>query len=383
MELHDISLTHPGEFTMMPYTVTWYADRRGPLFFRIAEGDFIITANIEVSNRNQNAIPGSAYSLGGLMIRNPKSLTNGPVGWQAGHENYVFLSIGRGSTGHPSCFGCPAPHFEVKSTVNSNSELNLSSINNSNADIRLVRLGSVIFILYRFPNGNWTVHRRYSRPDLMDSLQVGMVTYTDWDKTSTYETTFQNSHVLNDDLDPDPSSNPSLPFAPDIITRYKFFQLLPTSLPPAWMGLDLANPNQVTNAMVLAEYGISIPIPQGSTYPVWIGRTNSNWSNTSNWLAGTLPSGNDSLRIESCNCPSTNCLIIPSGTTNIAGLTLVEGATVTIPAGATLNINGHLTNHGQLDIDGTLVINGSAEEFVHNFGVINCRTGGQVIINDE
>jgi hypothetical protein len=30
-ESHDISLTSPGYLRMMPYTVTWYADWRGPL----------------------------------------------------------------------------------------------------------------------------------------------------------------------------------------------------------------------------------------------------------------------------------------------------------------------------------------------------------------
>ena len=82
---------------MMPYTVTWYADWRGPLIYRMAQGDFVLTGNITVTNRNGNDIPGSAYSLGGLMVRNRKTFTNGPAGWTPGQEDYVFLSIGQGA----------------------------------------------------------------------------------------------------------------------------------------------------------------------------------------------------------------------------------------------------------------------------------------------
>lgn len=176
LENHDISLTSPGYITIMPYTVTWYAEYRGPLLFKLVSNDFVLKGRVSVSNRQNNDIPGSAYSLGGFMVRNPKTLNNGLTGWIPGEEDYVFLAIGSGSTNHPSCPGCQPPHFEVKSTTNSNSILNLSSITSTEVEIRMIRLVPYVLVLYRLPANDWIVHRRYYRPDLENAVQVGMVT---------------------------------------------------------------------------------------------------------------------------------------------------------------------------------------------------------------
>ena len=379
LETHDISLTNPGSFTMMPYTVTWYADWRGPLIYKLIQSDFVLTGNVTVTNRDEDAIPGSAYSLGGLMVRNPKTLTNGPIGWVPGQEDYVFLSIGRGANNHPSCPGCAAPHFEVKSTNNSNSILNLSSIPTNTADIRMIRLHPYVLILYRFPGDPWVVHRRYFRDDLADTVQVGMVTYTDWDKASTYVNTFHNSHVLNEDLDPDPSNNPGLPFTPDIISRYDYLDLQETVMPVEWVGLDLMNVNQVSDAAILNVYGSAIPTPFPTTDKVWLGRTNNNWNATSNWLSGNLPGVLDSVRVNSCACPEASCVNLGPGITTIGGLKLNEGAELTIPVGSTLMVNGMLDNAGVIIVYGVLNISTGMGGVV-NRGTIDCRVGGSVVI---
>src|SRR5690606_21598761 len=131
---------------------------------------------------------------------------------------------------------------------------------------------------YRFPDQPWVVHRRYFRNDLEDTLQVGMVTYTDWDKAATYETTFHNSHVLNNELDPDPSSNPGLPFAPDIITRYDYIQWLPAVMPVAWTGLNLTDEDQVSDEEFLTYFGSAILTPEAPQNHVWLGGSSENWS---------------------------------------------------------------------------------------------------------
>jgi hypothetical protein len=382
LESHEISISQPGSFTFMPYTVSWYADWRGPLFYKLVNGDFVLTGKLTVTNREEDDIPGSAYSLGGLMVRNRKPFTNGPAGWMPEQEDYVFLSIGQGSTNHPSCQGCPSPHFEVKSTINSNSTLNLSSIDTNTAEIRLVRLDPFVLVLYRFPGEAWEVHRRYFRDDLEDTVQVGMVTYTDWDKVYTYQNTFHNSHVLNEDLDPDPSNNPNLPFAPDIISRYDYLQWLPTTMPMEFVGLDLTDENQVSDADILEFYGDIIAPPSATSFPVWLGGADQNWTTTANWLVGGLPAANDTVRINSCACPEAHCVLLPLGNTTISGLEVEEGGVVTIPVGATLTINGHLENEGTIIVHGTLIINAAVGIEAINRGTLDCREGGIITIHD-
>jgi|GEM_PF-1039112 len=258
LEQIDINTTTSGNLVMMPYTTGWYQDWRSVLFFKEVTGDFVFTTEVTTTNRAGTGIPNSDYSLAGPMIRTPRNFNNGAAGWTAGGENYVFLSIGYAHHSHPSLpvTPTPGPHFEVKSTVNSNSNLRVAPIgSHQNVQIRLVRVNGYVICLYREPGQNWVVHQRYSRSDFPDTVQVGLVTYTDWGKVSTYTPIFLNSNTINANLNPDPSSNPGQPFNPDLIGTFDFARFDDVSIPPALASADLTDIVNVPDYMLLDFLG--------------------------------------------------------------------------------------------------------------------------------
>lgn len=350
--------------------------------YRMVSGDFVLTTRVRVTNRDENDIPGSNYSLGGVMVRNPSSLTTGSAGWVAGQEDYIFLSIGFAATNHPTCQGCPGPHFEAKSTINSNSMLQVSSVDTNEAIIRLVRLAPYVLVLYQFPGDPWVVHQRYLRADLEDTLQAGMVTYTDWNKVFTYEPLFHNGHVLNEDLDPDPSSNPGMPFDPDVITRYDYFDFHPTMMPAAWTGLDLTDEGDVPDNAVLSFFGDVLPPPTAPAEKIWTGGENGSWNTPGNWLSNGVPAATDSIWVRSCACPQAFCLETPMGSTVTTGLRVDENAVVTIPSGSALEVNGAFVNHGEIIVYGQLIITPGGDGPAYNLGLIDCRGSGSVMVEE-
>lgn len=233
LEVHDINLSSIGDLYMMPYTSSWYQDYRGTLLYKNVNQDFVLTTEVTVSNRTDSGLPSSIFSLAGLMIRSEIDYPNGAlIDWLPNNENYIFLAAGR-ATGS-------GPQFEVKNTVNGNSSLQISDIPTAtNVQIRVARIASAVIVLYRLPNQNWEVHRRYSRPDFPSEIQIGFVTYTDWPKVSSYDEFFHNSHVLNSNLNPDPTSN--VPFNPDIIGRFDFTRFDEVNVPVNLTGIDLVN----------------------------------------------------------------------------------------------------------------------------------------------
>jgi len=226
LEVHDINTSEAGHLYMMPHTSSWYQNYRGTLLYRLVGQNFVFTTEITATNRAGNNIPGPSFSLAGIMVRTPRNFPNGALNdWTPGDENYIFLSTGfaNGGTG---------PHLEVKTTTNSNSNLGITGIStSSNVQIRVARIDAEFIVLYRLPGEAWVLHQRYTRPDFPDELQVGFVTYTDWQKVSSYDPFFQNSHVLNNNLNPDPTAG--TPFSPDLIGRFDFgrFDDIPAGLP--------------------------------------------------------------------------------------------------------------------------------------------------------
>jgi hypothetical protein len=237
LELQDINTTRPGRMVMMPFTSTWFNDYRGELTYKEVQGDFIVTADVEVSRRSGTGAPLSMFSLGGLMIRNPRQIT--PATWHAGGENYIFLSLGSANT--PGTF-----QFEVKTTTNSVSVLDITP-GVSHAQIQLARIGSFVIAL-RAVNGVWSVHRRYYRPDFASIMQAGMTTYTDYPGASAYPPFTHNSTVIH-------TGNP------DLIAAYDYVRFERPRVPTALVNANLMDAVSVPDATLLSFLGANANTP--------------------------------------------------------------------------------------------------------------------------
>lgn len=261
LEVHDVDNSTTGHLHMMPWSSSWYQDFRGTLIHKRVDQNFVVTSEVTVTNRAGTELPSSSYSLAGIMLRTPRNFSNGAAGWTAGGENYIFLATGFAANNHPTCSGCPGPHFEVKTTTErpfnppSQSNLEVSSIPTaSNVQIRVARIDHAIIVLNRFPGGNWQVHQRYDRSDFPTELQVGFVTYTDWPKISTYAPNnflYQNSNVINANAVNDPTAG--TPLNPDLIGQFDYARFDEVVVPTTLMGVDLVS--QASDAELLSFLG--------------------------------------------------------------------------------------------------------------------------------
>lgn len=259
----NIDTDQPGHMVMQPHSVVWYEDWRGPLVFKEITGDFVITTRMQITDRDDiggsdddNVPSDGQFSLGGLMIRTPRNITNGAADWQPGShvddgtnngENYVFLSMGYAA-------GSNNFSFEVKTTRNSSSQLELTALgqNPNEVELRIARIGSSVIALYRLDGEtDWTVHRRYTRTDLPETLQVGMVTYSDWEKANDLPPIEHNGSVLAPGQIADPS--PWQPFNPDLTAAFDYTRFSRPQVPAALEGVDLVN--TATNEQLLSFLG--------------------------------------------------------------------------------------------------------------------------------
>lgn len=272
LQTWDVDATQPGRMTMTPNTVVWFENYRGPMVFKEVSGDFAFTTQVHITDRDDiggsdaNDIPGDAsFSLGGVMIRTPRDIFDPATDWTAGSqlddgtnngENYVFLSAGYGAPGYGG--GTDELSLEVKTTRNSNSQLQLTSLGTGNnvVNIQIARIGTDVFALYQIPGEQWHVHRRYSRPDMPETVQIGLVTYTDWEKANDYDPFYHNGHVLTEDgFNPTPEQ----PFNPDLVAGFEYARFVRPDVPELLAGIDLRT--EATDEQLLSFLGDASNIP--------------------------------------------------------------------------------------------------------------------------
>lgn len=175
-----------GWLTLMPRTSTWYRDYRGALMYKEVTGDFSVTTHMRVSGRGGNRPPQSQFSLAGLMVRTPRAVN--AQNWTPGRENYLFFSIG-------SADQTGTWQHEAKTTTNSDSQLRTWPIRGGEAVMRITRRGSE-FTLATQEGGSWQVQGRYQRPDMPQTIQVGICTYTDWPSASQLQPRDHNATTI-------------------------------------------------------------------------------------------------------------------------------------------------------------------------------------------
>lgn len=355
MEELDADSTVEGHLNMMPYSTAWFQDRRSNLYFKEVAGDLVFTTKVYATNRMGTSYPEPSYSLTGAMLRSPKSITNGSTDWQAGNENYVFLALGNAATNHPSCSGCQAPHFEVKSTTNSISNLNVTSIDTAAADIRIARIGHAIIVLYALPGEAFQVRQRYDRSDMPDTLQVGLVSYTDWGNTGGYPQTFHNQYTMSPDLYPD-ILNFIPTFNPQIRAHFDYARFTELMIPMEYDGADFLDPQDVSDAELVSIFGFSSISTDPENAIVWRG-TSSDWSDLNNWEGGVLPSAQDIVIIPNCSCAEISIPIFSDPSLEIGGLIVENNATLVIDTGSELIID-NTDGLSEIQIDGELVLHG-------------------------
>ncbi|WP_235290732.1 DUF1349 domain-containing protein [Portibacter lacus] len=380
LEEFDISRTYPGDLYMMPWTTSWYADLRGALIFKEITGDFVFTTRIIVRNRaGLDQLPSTVYSLAGMMIRSPRNFTNGISGWTAGGENYVFLSIGRANTNANGPF-----QLEVKNTINSNSNLNISNIGVSEIYMRMVKVNGTILVMRSFDNITWVVHRRYSRPDLPETCQIGYVTYTDWPAINAHwdnniaNVMNSNTNILNDDYSTDFNWNP------DLIGRFSFARFNDVNLPQENENTDFMTADE---GLILSLFGYpTVPLyPEGSK--IWNGSQSNDWGNVANWN-GSVPIAGDYVVIPNCNCTEMNAPSLTSDSPLFSGFHLEKGAQFTVESGITLSVDLQGTgsafiNEGVLENHGIITITNALGKEIHNTSSLTNYSGSALSISED
>lgn len=218
---------------MMPYTSTWYKDYRGVLTYKPVEGDFVMTTRVYATRRGGEGAPRSAFSLGGILIRAPRDVT--PQTWQLGGENYVFLSLGAAM--NPGTY-----MFEVKTTVNSDSQLATTPAGGPEAIIQGARIGPHFIMLRKTPDGPWVVQQRYYRPDMPAKLQAGLTCYTDYFTASKLQPFQHNSTVIR-------QGNP------DLVAIFDYVRYHRPVVPANLAGKRLSDPREISDADLLTFLG--------------------------------------------------------------------------------------------------------------------------------
>jgi hypothetical protein len=145
-----------GMLTIHSARASWIREQRAFYLWKDIAGDFVATTRLMVTGES-GGLPTADWSLAGLLVRRQTD--------DAARENWIGWTTGAVSG---------APVFERKTTARSASVLRLIPARTGWVELRVARIGSVFFLLRRYPGERWAYAARYVRADLPRTLQVGL-----------------------------------------------------------------------------------------------------------------------------------------------------------------------------------------------------------------
>ncbi|MDL5047812.1 DUF1349 domain-containing protein [Oscillatoria amoena NRMC-F 0135] len=168
-----IDTSQGGGFVIEPSSGFWYGEvHSGPYYYKSVSGNFTIYTKVKAEGRNSTT-PIRQFSLAGLMLRSPRPTDAAP--FDKKKENWLFISTGYAKGKHQ-------PQFETKYTVNSKSKLIIYPVAQSGwVEIAITRVGNKFIQAYKNPGANWKILRVIEHPQMTDTLQAGMLAYTDFE----------------------------------------------------------------------------------------------------------------------------------------------------------------------------------------------------------
>lgn len=163
-----------GQLIFEPTSSGWFEDNYAGFLYRSFTGDFELSTRIRVEGTS-SPLPKTAFSLAGLFVRAPRKVN--VDNWERNKENWMFFSIG--SATEPG-----TPQFEIKSTFNSRSTLKIYPAKAKWVELKIVRVSEVFTLLFKYEGEEWQILDQFIRPDLPESLQLGITAYADWPSVS-------------------------------------------------------------------------------------------------------------------------------------------------------------------------------------------------------
>lgn len=150
-----------GALVIEPYANTqWFATDEALQVYKTVEGDFAVSARVQVTNLNgEPAAPGDPYRIGGIMVRDPASQL----------PNTYHMGIGN--------MNQPEVVTVSKSTDEGSSSIGTQPWNGTEAEMRICRVGDEVLSFIRLEDDVWTQLDYRVRGDLPNTLAVGVIGY--------------------------------------------------------------------------------------------------------------------------------------------------------------------------------------------------------------